>query len=151
MADILEDIETLRTRLIDASSGYDEGADLAEQPDIIALFISLRDMHDRHALQLSVMLAERGVEGDDDESFLAMVHKSILTIRSLVTGLDQNVINGIIDGEERIAALYDKVLGDLMNDHPLRMTLAQQRAEIGTRITEMQEQLDQDGPRNKQS
>jgi uncharacterized protein (TIGR02284 family) len=151
MANTFDEIEHLRTRLIDASSGYHEGADLAERADIVALFISLRDMHDRHAHVLSVMLAERGVEDDDDESLLAVVHKSILTVRALVTGLDENVIHGLIDGEERIITLYDRALDSLVNDAPLRATLAEQRAELEHRILEMREGADTEARRNKLS
>jgi uncharacterized protein (TIGR02284 family) len=88
MTTLYEDLETLHTRLIDAISGYEEGAELAESPEIVGLFSRLRDMHGRHADDLAEVMLQRGLTPDDDESLLALVHQSILRVRSIVTGLD---------------------------------------------------------------
>jgi uncharacterized protein (TIGR02284 family) len=144
MATLIDDLETLHARLIDAIAGYAEGADLAEKPDIVDLFTRLRDMHGRHAEALATVLVQRGVQPDDDESLLAVVHKSILRIRSIVTGLDRDVIPGIVDGEERIAEIYDRVLTTLAHDPTLTGLLSAQRQDITAMIAEMRGRIAQD-------
>lgn len=148
---IPDDLETLYTRLIDARAGHDEGVTLADRPDIVDLFSGLRDLHDRHARALAPMLAQHGVEVGDEESLLALVHKTVLRVRSLVTGLDENLLAGVIDGEQRIADLYDDALEDLPDDLTLHAVLTTQRAELGSRIAALEARAAQDSRRNKQA
>jgi hypothetical protein len=148
MMGIPDDLETLYTRLIDARAGHDEGVTLADRPEIVDLFTGLRDLHDRHARALAPLLARHGIDVEDDESLLALVHKTVLRVRALVTGLDENLLAGIIDGEERIADLYDDVLSDLPGDDPLHALLSQQRAELGVRIAALEARAAQDSRRN---
>ncbi|MFO1166627.1 MAG: hypothetical protein U1E19_00675 [Rhodoblastus sp.] len=50
---------------------------------------------------------------DESSSFLSVVHRTIFVGgigRSIDFGLDESVLLGLIDGEERIAARYDEAL-----------------------------------------
>jgi len=51
-----------------------------------------------------------GETPDESGSFLSLVHKTIFKVRSVITGLDESVLPGLIDGETRISDSYEDVL-----------------------------------------
>jgi len=123
LSDFLEPAVSLRAALIDARAGYQEGATLAEDPQIRTILIGLRDLHEQHIGELTVALTARGAASPDDGSKMTMVHKAILNLRALFSGLNENILPGVIDGEERIIEDYrdaaidtedDRVLSDLL-------------------------------------
>lgn len=129
MNDDREALSTLHTRIVDAAKGHDDGAGLAEDPAIAALFRDLRDRHRQHAGELAARMMARGVEPDTDGSFLQYVHKAILNVRSAVGGLDENALSGIRDGEQRILDLYDDAIRGVASDADLVAMLSRQREE----------------------
>lgn len=46
----------------------------------------------------------------DEGSFMTIVHKNIMDVRSLFNGLDESVLPGPIDGEKRNISKYDDAL-----------------------------------------
>jgi uncharacterized protein (TIGR02284 family) len=101
MTDVIEHLTSLHTAAIDARNGYREALKEAEGKGLTPLFTELVKLHEMHATQLSVLLTERGQKPDKDGSFMTMMHKAIMDVRSLFGGLDESVIPGLIDGEKR--------------------------------------------------
>jgi len=119
VADLLEPVVSLRTSVIDARAGYEEGATLTEDQQTRAVLIGLRDLHTRHIDELTVALTARGVTEPEDGSLMTTVHKAILNLRALFTGLNDNILPGVIDGEERIIEDYRDAVADTAEDRVL--------------------------------
>lgn len=134
MTDPDKALSTLCTRLIDAREGYAEGIELADKPEMVVLFRELRDLHGDHARALEGAMAAEGFPTDTDGSFMANVHKAVLTIRSALTGLEENVIPSIRDGEKRILAAYDDAITALPVGSALSGLVESQRETLAGRI-----------------
>lgn len=122
-------LSTLHSRIVDAAKGHEEGAGLAEDPVIAAVFRDLRELHRRHAGELATCMIAKGIEPDTEGSFLQYVHKAVLNVRSATVGLDENVLPGIRDGEERILNLYDEAMREITANEDLVALLTRQREE----------------------
>ncbi|MDT8855743.1 PA2169 family four-helix-bundle protein [Paracoccaceae bacterium Fryx2] len=138
MADIEDDMAKLLTQVVDAEDGYREGAELAKTPDMKAMFETLRSTHADHIIGLKAEMRALGLAADDDTSALAVVHKAILNIRSVFSGLDHDVVPGLIDGERRIIESYDDLIARVGAGQTLRQVLESQRNALNERIANLQ-------------
>ncbi len=134
MSDTTDALAKLHTRLIDAREGYADGRELAEQPRMAALLDALLTMHGAHADEIARVLVARGVTPENDGSFLQYVHKAVLNVRSALTGLGENVIPGLRDGERRILDLYDDTRATVNADRDLVALLDRQRTAVAPRL-----------------
>ena len=73
---------------------------------VVREFIDLRT---RHHTELHEMLRDSGQTPDDSGSFMSTVHRTVIKVRSLFSGLDESVLPGLIDGEKRIVEYYEDV------------------------------------------
>lgn len=135
MADLEDGLAHLLTEVVDAESGYREGVELARTPDMVAVFELLRSTHAAHIRKMEDLMRARGMVVDDSTSALAMVHKTILNIRSIFSGLDENIVPGLIDGERRIMRSYDGVIAKA--DEGARQLLVGQRATLEQRVADL--------------
>ncbi len=126
-------LSALHRQIIDAAKGYGEGLKLTEEPAIAAIFSDLRDLHSGHAREIAEHL-RRGRDTPEDGSFMAVVHKAVMTARALVNRLDESVVPGIRDGEERILRAYRSTIDNLGPDCVLRPVLDRQRATLTHRL-----------------
>ena len=136
MQDNVLPLQRLLSRLTDALDGYREGADLAEAPMMVTLMSYLYSTHLQHLRQLTDALQARGIATDEAGSALVMVHKAVLNIRALLSGLDERILPGLIDGEERLIDAYDAGVA-AAGDAELRTLLQAQRATLVRRIAEL--------------
>ena len=83
------------------------------------------------------MLVANGERPDESGSFLSVVHKTVISVRSAVAGLDRSSLPSFIDGEERIVSAYDRALADL-GDSPSSHTLQGHRDALVAAIAQMQ-------------
>jgi hypothetical protein len=134
MTDAHDAIRRLHTRLVDAREGYAEGIELADSPDMVVLFRELHDLHDTHARALEAAMTTAGRPLDGGGSLMAEVHKAVLTVRSAVTGLAENAIPSIRDGEKRILSSYDDTIAALPADDPLSALVEAQRETLAHRV-----------------
>ena len=110
MTQYLEALKDLHTTLVDSRNGYEEALSDAEGKGLTSLFREMIALHDRHHGEIDACLRRAGETPDESGSFLSVVHRTIFKVRSILTGLDESVLPGLIDGEERIAARYDEAL-----------------------------------------
>ncbi len=108
--DMLEQLKTLHTHAIDARHGYEEALDDAEGRGLAPLFREMIALHERNASELARYLVKAGAPVNDDGSLMSVVHRTIIKTRALFNGLDETVLPGLIDGEERNRASYDTAL-----------------------------------------
>jgi uncharacterized protein (TIGR02284 family) len=135
--DVLEQLKALHTHAIDARHGYEEALDDAEGRGLTSLFREMIALHDTNAHELSAYLVLSGAQVNDDGSFMTVVHRTIMRVRSLFNGLDESVLPGLIDGEERNKASYDKALDMQTLPADVRRLLMEQRARIDAAIAGM--------------
>ena len=105
-------LKSLHTTLIDAQEGYKTAIADAKAPDMKALFQSVSDLHARAHSQIQALLLEAGEKPDESGSFLQLVHKTAISVRSAVAGLDRSSLSSFIDGEERIVKSYDEAIAE---------------------------------------
>jgi hypothetical protein len=67
---------------------------------------------------------------------MSTVHRTVISLQSMLTGLDETALPGFIDGEKRILDSYDAAIrlsaGDTL------AVLERQRAAVSERIAEME-------------
>lgn len=136
MDSLTQSMATLHTAAIDARNGYREAMKEAEGKGLTPLFTELANLHEKHATELARLLTERGETADDDGSFMSLVHATIMDVRSLFGGLDESVIPGLIDGEQRNVAKYDDAMKEPI-EGPVEQILGRQRAELSSSIERM--------------
>lgn len=129
-------LKSLHTLLLDAQDGYSVGCRLAGTPEMQALFADFRDLHADHAAVLETALQARG-DAAGDGSLMAVIHKAVLTIRAAVTGLEEDALPAIRDGEKRHVEAYDETIAALAGDTALRETLIRQRAVLANRVADL--------------
>ncbi len=105
-------LESLHTAILDAREGYSKAIEKAEQPDVRSLFSDIDAAHASAHADIHKALESEGEDADDSGSFMGSVHKTVIAVRSAVTGIDRDALGGFIDGEKRILGLYDEAIGE---------------------------------------
>jgi uncharacterized protein (TIGR02284 family) len=136
--DILDNLKSLHTSAIDARNGYREALEDAEGNGMTPLFRDMIALHEGNANELARELATAGEMPGDEGSFMTVVHKTIMDVRSLFNGLDESVLPGLIDGEKRNIAKYDEALKATGAPNDIASLLTEQRQSIAQKIAEME-------------
>ena len=136
MSDLVDNLVSLHTAAIDARNGYREAMREAEGKGLTPLFTELASVHEQQANELARLLLERGEKPDNDGSFMSVVHKTIMDVRSLFGGLDEGVIPGLIDGEKRNIDKYDQALKEA-GIADVQDVLRSHRAELSALVDRM--------------
>ena len=132
----VDSLMSLHTALVDSRNGYQEALEDATGRGLVGLFREMIDMRERDAAQLAVVLSSLGQAADGDGSFMSTVHRTVIKIRSLFTELDESILPGLIDGEERILGYYREAI-DAAAGRPYLGVLEQQRQRLRQKIDEM--------------
>jgi uncharacterized protein (TIGR02284 family) len=139
-ADILDHLKSLHTSAIDARNGYQEALEDAKGRGMTPLFRDMIALHEGNAAELARELTKSNEIPDEDGSFMSVVHKTIMDVRSLVNGLDESVLPGLIDGEKRNVAKYDDALKQARSATNVVNLLTVQRGKIAQKIALMETQ-----------
>ena len=139
-ADIRNHLKSLHTSAIDARNGYQEALEDAEGKGMTPLFRDMIVLHQGNATELARELTKANEIPDEDGSFMSMVHKTIMDVRSLFNGLDASVLPGLIDGEKRNVAKYDDALKVARLEPNVESLLTAQRGRIAQKIALMETQ-----------
>lgn len=135
MADHIDHMKSLHTTVVDARNGYEEALKDADGKGLTPLFRDMIALHQSHADALAADLTKHGEQVDDKGSFLSTVHRTVISVRSLFGGLDESILPGLIDGEERVVSYYDEALTDCPPEETA--TLSKQRAALQAKIDQM--------------
>ncbi|MGL4396813.1 MAG: ferritin-like domain-containing protein [Hyphomicrobium sp.] len=130
-------LKSLHTTLIDSRKGYEAALESADGRGMGALFQDMVALRARHATELTGHLTKLGETPDADGSFMATVHWAVINVRALITGLDESVLPGLIDGEERILSYYDEAIEAARNAPDERAVLIAQRQQVTDKIAGM--------------
>ena len=134
------EIDTLRqlhTDAMDAMNGYDEALKDSNGQNWFTLFEEMRGLHREAARELAMELHRLGDTPSEDGSFMSTVHRSIIKLRSLFGGLDESVLPGLIDGEERNLSRYNKALQSGGLHSSALSVVEKQKRELGVAIARM--------------
>jgi len=137
-ADILNHLKSLHMSSVDARNGYQEALEDADGKGMTPLFRDMIALHEANASELGRLLVKANEIPDEKGSFMTMVHKTIMDIRSLFNGLDESVLPGLIDGENRNISKYDDILKDAKLPADIATVLAAQRDKIMQKVTQME-------------
>ncbi len=106
----LDHLKSLHTSAIDARNGYQEALEDAEGKGMTPLFRDMMALHEANAGELASELTKANELPDEKGSFMTVVHKTVMDVRSLFNGLDESVLPGLIDGEKRNVSKYNEAL-----------------------------------------
>lgn len=134
MSERAEALQNLKTVLIDSRNGYEEAVEDAEGKGLTTLFQEMVALRTRHIEQIRQDLLAAGEPAPDEESYMSTVHRTVISIRSALTGLDTNVLPSLISGEQRILESYDETMKVAAADS----FLADQRGEVADKIKAME-------------
>lgn len=131
-------LAALHTAILDAREGYEKAIEKSDDAVATSLFKAMLAQHaDAHA-DVHDALTRLGEKADESGSFMATVHKTVISVRAAVTGVDESTLKSFADGEERILERYDDALGE-QADPATISTLKRHRARLADRIAEMRE------------
>jgi uncharacterized protein (TIGR02284 family) len=136
--DTLNHLKSLHTSEIDARNGYQEALEDAEGRGLTPLFRDMVSLHDSNAQEIDRVLADAGEKPSSDGSFMTMIHRTIMNVRSLFDGLGDSVLPGLIDGEKRNVEKYDKALSTPALPAQVQNLLTEQRTKIQQKIALME-------------
>ena len=132
-----ESLKSLHAKLIDARKGYETAQREADSPRMKQLFGDMISLHEQFHTDIHGILRSRNVEPDDEGTLLSSVHKAVISVRSAVTGLDENSLSGFADGEERILKAYDQAIEQTAGDKAAVSILSRHRERLRVAIDEM--------------
>jgi uncharacterized protein (TIGR02284 family) len=136
MTNYSESLSALHTTLLDSMNGYEEALKDAGKTGLVSVFEEMLALRRQATVELEPLLTQAGVKPDQDGSYMSTVHRTIISVQSMMTDLDESSLPGFIDGEKRILTYYDDALthaGD-----PDREVLLRQREQTADRIAEME-------------
>jgi uncharacterized protein (TIGR02284 family) len=133
-----EALKSLHTSLVDAQKGYDEAIKDAQAPEMASFFEKMSALHLRAHEEVDAILLERGEIPDESGSFMSMVHKTVISVRSAITGLDRSSLSSFADGEKRLVGLYDEAIAENRDDAATVAELQQSRSELLGMIAQME-------------
>jgi hypothetical protein len=61
---------------------------------------------------------------------MSLVHKTVISVRSAVTGLDRPSLNAFASGEERIVSAYDEAVQESRDDSAVVEKLTRRKTQL---------------------
>lgn len=135
--DHADELKSLHTALIDSCNGYDEALKDADGKGLTLFFSKMIALRRENAAALEKHLRAAGEEPDRDGSFMSTVHRTVIGVRSLFGDLDERILPGLIDGEERIKSYYDEAVKTAPAGSSEQQLLRKQLEELADIIAEM--------------
>ena len=83
-ADIIDQLKSLHTSAVDARNGYQEALEDAKDKGMTPLFRDMIALHQGNAIELARELTKANELPDENGSFMSVVHKTIMNVRSPV-------------------------------------------------------------------
>lgn len=137
MTEQLDALKSLHTALVDDRNGYEEALEDAEGKGLSPFFREMIALREKHADEIAGYLRALGEQVSSEGSFMSTVHRAVISVRSLLTGLDESILPGLIDGETRIVGYYDEAIEHRTPSSLEREVLVKQREAVLGKIDEM--------------
>lgn len=106
-------LNTLIKTVIDSINGYQESAQAVDNEQFRQLFMQLAQDRQQVLPQLQAEVARLGGNPEDDGSALAAAHRTLVDLKSAITGRDDKaVLNEVERGEDYIKEKFETALSD---------------------------------------
>ncbi len=133
----IDHLTSLHTALIDSRNGYEEALKDAEGKGLTPLFRDMIALRTNHADELKTHLLGLGAQSDDKGSFMSAIHRAVISLRSVFTDLDESILPGLIDGEDRIIGYYDDAIDSVLPGSRENAALVAQRTVLKSKVADM--------------
>ncbi|MGP3696683.1 ferritin-like domain-containing protein [Rhodobacter sp. NSM] len=107
----LQALETLHLRCVDVLAGFETMVGRAE-PEFRPTAERFRDLHRAQAGELAEMIARFGRNPESDGSIMSKVNRAVVSLRSMIDGIDGSILDQIRDGEQHVVDAFDDALGE---------------------------------------
>ncbi len=144
MSEYRDALSALHVALVDSRNAYEEAREDAGPQGLVTLFESMIALRQGAAVELEPLLVAAGAEPDDDGSLRSTVQRTIISLQSMISDLDEAILPGLIDGERQILDQYDaaiRLTEPQVSEPQARDVLARQRAALVERMAEMERRL----------
>ncbi|MGR3499068.1 MAG: PA2169 family four-helix-bundle protein [Limimaricola soesokkakensis] len=136
MADHLDTLKKLHTRVIDSRDGYKRSREeVKDERGFVGFFDRRIAEREQFHTVIHRQLGAEGVEVSESGSTAAAAHRGWLSLKDSLTGDDEAVYDEIINGEEQLLKLYDEAIGATAGK-PEWSFLATQRADVEKALSE---------------
>jgi uncharacterized protein (TIGR02284 family) len=134
---MIETLKKLHAALVDTEDGYEEALEEDGESEIGGFFRNMIALRQRDLTEIEQLLTARGEEVDDEGSFVSVIQRAVVDVRSSLTGLDKNALPSFIHGEETIVGYYDDAIEASAAEPGIYETLTRQKRELENKIAEM--------------
>ncbi|MGR3591100.1 MAG: PA2169 family four-helix-bundle protein [Limimaricola soesokkakensis] len=136
MADHLDTLKKLHTRVIDSRDGYKRSREeVKDERGFVGFFDRRIAEREQFHTVIHRQLGAEGVEVSESGSTAAAAHRGWLSLKDSLTGDDEAVYDEIINGEEQLLKLYDEAI-EVTAGKPEWSFLATQRADVEKALSE---------------
>ncbi|MCZ4259318.1 PA2169 family four-helix-bundle protein [Limimaricola sp. G21655-S1] len=136
MADHLDTLKKLHTRVIDSRDGYKHSREeVKDERGFVGFFDRRIAEREQFHTVIHRQLGAEGVEVSESGSTAAAAHRGWLSLKDSLTGDDEAVYDEIINGEEQLLKLYDEAI-EATAGKPEWSFLATQRADVEKALSE---------------
>jgi hypothetical protein len=134
---LVDALETLRTRLIDALHGFDEALAHAE-PDVAPVLQRMRSVHAADVEALGLELARLNGDLSADGSWMTPVQQAVVKARAWLTGIDEGVLPAVARGERALIGLYEDAIAQAGAHPGIREMLTGQRGVLVAQLASIE-------------
>ena len=136
MADHLDTLKKLHTRVIDSRDGYKHSREeVKDKRGFVGFFDRRIAEREQFHTVIHRQLSAEGVEVSESGSTAAAAHRGWLSLKDSLTGDDEAVYDEVINGEEQLLKLYDEAI-EATAGKPEWSFLATQRADVEKALSE---------------
>lgn len=137
MAEHIDSLKNLHTVLVDSKHGYEEALEDADGRGMSQLIQDMIALRVKDAGEIANELSTLGEKTDENGAFMTTVNRAIISLRALFSGLDESILPGLIDSEQRIVKYYDSAL-ETVGSSVDREMLTRQRQNLLKIIADME-------------
>jgi hypothetical protein len=131
-------LKWLYKRAIDAQHEYEAALSKTVPEQLAPLFQDMVELHAKHARELALDLQKHGELSVQIVSDQNPVHRPLMDARAFLTGSDDSVLEGLIDGEQRNMNCYNHALRCADISGALKEHLLDQQYRLDAAILDMQ-------------
>ena len=143
MADRIDALKTLLTRLVDSREGYRDALDHVESTHVKGILSQFMERRDRNASEVRAYLVKEGHSVDEDGSLLASAHRTFMDVKDSLTGSDDSAtLAEIVRGEKTLLSAYDDALTAAGGADPEYAFLTEQHASLKSAIAQLETRKD---------